>query len=298
MPDKTTAFSLDPAGLILWTHNNTRYCLHCERDPEPGNPREYDDAFTRMACFHQRYNLGDKLRCKNLAEFFADEIKTNIKPEDIADVIKECFELRYPDEPEGSLSSQFNILLEYDIEIDEDIKLALKLCKGQIAALPIWGYDHGNIAISCGERRYPFNDRFDSGLLGYITMTKANALANATILKPDGTWALCDESNWEQAAEQFMKTDIDVYEQWLSGDVYSYTLYSASNDSCPDHGLEYADQWKLEECIAGFFGSDMFQNGAITSFPGTGLEQAILNGDFSTGCAEPVTTVRIRFNEN
>ena len=38
--------------------------------------------------------------------------------------------------------------------------------------LPLWLYDHSGISMSCGDRTYPYNDQWDSGLVGTIYVTK------------------------------------------------------------------------------------------------------------------------------
>ena len=42
----------------------------------------------------------------------------------------------------------------------------LQATRGARVVLPVWGYDHGMLAVHAGARSYPFDDRWDSGLAG------------------------------------------------------------------------------------------------------------------------------------
>lgn len=71
--------------------------------------------------------------------------------------------------------------------------------------LPVWGYDHGGLAMKVGERSYPFNDRWDSGQLGIIFAPKVYGQSDDEIIEA-------------------LKSEVEVYNQYLNGEVYYYVL--------------------------------------------------------------------------
>ena len=96
--------------IIKWTYGDNLYCLHIQRDNEAdNNPRWWDDHDSVMACFHSRYNLGDKVDAKTPEEFwnnlvykycYDDEVLDalfNMKLEDTCVVVDENYsdEKRY-----------------------------------------------------------------------------------------------------------------------------------------------------------------------------------------------------------
>jgi hypothetical protein len=119
--------------------------------------------------------------------------------------------------------------------------------------LPIYAYEHGNITISTG-RGYPFNDLWDSGQLGYIFATK-NDLREEYNCK-HVTKSIKDK------AERVLKAEVDVYDQYLRGDIYGYKLFKIDpekfaedeefdpdSDDPEDYGEELDSCW-------GFYGID------------------------------------------
>jgi len=82
-------------------------------------------------------------------------------------------------------------------------------------ALPVWGYDHGSFRIKAGERTYPFNDEWDSGLFGIIYVL-ADTL-KATSVPRD-------------KAESALKDEIATLNLYMNGEVYGYTLSNNEGD--------------------------------------------------------------------
>ena len=97
------------------------------------------------------------------------------------------------------------------------------------------------------------------------------------------TWSyltrpLTDET-WRKRAIDIMKADVEVYDQYLTGDVYGFNLYSADpveEDEEPE--------WNEEDSCWGFFGSDVMENG-IEDHVGNGLREAVGSGCYEQGQA-------------
>ncbi len=149
-----------------------------ERDPDPCDPRVEWDNVGIMACWHDRYNLGDEQPKCDPAEWLADNA------------------------PEGS------------------IVLALYL------------YDHSGITMSCE----PFASPWDSGQVGVIV---------ATPDKIQEEW-----SGDREKAENYLCSEVQTYDHFLTGAVYSYTIEEPQpcGECGPETGAELIDS------CSGFYG--------------------------------------------
>ncbi len=109
--------------------------------------------------------------------------------------------------------------------------------EGPIVWLPIYCYQHGNIAFSTGNG-YPFNDPWDAGLIGvgYITLADIRKEWNLKKVSPQ-------KRAW---AEELIRTELEVYTQYVSGDVWGVRILDEDGeevDSCWGlYGYEYAEQ--------------------------------------------------------
>lgn len=166
--------------------------------------------------------------------------------------------------------------------------------------LPLWLYDHSGITMSCGSRTGQYADRWDSGGVGWIVVLKKTVMdevGTEYVLDDEGelmrvehkhpdapsTWSyltrpLTDET-WRKRAIDIMKADVEVYDQYLTGDVYGFNLYSADP---VEEGEE--PEWNEEDSCWGFFGSDVMENG-IEDHVGNGLREAVGSGCYEQGQA-------------
>jgi len=97
--------------------------------------------------------------------------------------------------------------------------------------LPLFLYDHSGLAISTG-RKYSFNCPWDSGQVGFIY---AEPEDGADVLK-------C------------LEAEVNVYNQYLQGDVYGFILRGPPCDKCDGPGEDQESCW-------GFYGSNPLENG-------------------------------------
>jgi hypothetical protein len=112
--------------------------------------------------------------------------------------------------------------------------------KGNVIALPLFLYDHSGITMNTA----PFSCKWDSGQVGWIYMTKEEALKN---------W------NWKRLSKKRVDHVLDVlrnyvkwYDEYLRGEVYGYVV---SHPEIGDH---------LDSCW-GYFGDPASEGGAIDS---------------------------------
>lgn len=117
-----------------------------------------------------------------------------------------------------------------------DVKKYLKEERGAIEILPLYLYDHGGgITI----KTTPFGDRWDSGQVGFIYTTKEQ---------------LDMMGSPRSKAREILKSEVEVYDQYLSGEVFGY-----------EHFICRDGEWVNEDSVWGFFGDDMKKNGIFDS---------------------------------
>lgn len=264
---------------LKWIHDGIRYCLHIQQDEEPMNPRKDFDNLTIMACFHKRYILGDLKSGTKEEVFWLNMVQAYVPDSDVYDAVinKKLghFWAEKEDENRFSIYEDSMGLLVSKI-CKEDFKYwlldeleiidCMALLKPYAAWMPLWLYDHSGLSISCGERVYPYNDEWDSSCVGWIVALKENV-----INLPD-----VNENNWKEAACKIMKNDVLVYDEYLTRDVYGFTLLSRKDEN---------DTWEEIDSCWGFYGSDILSNG-ISDNVGNGLAEAIFSGAYKMGEAK------------
>ncbi len=133
--------------------------------------------------------------------------------------------------------------------------------------LPLYLMDHGSISISTKD----FYDPWDSGQVGWIYMTK-NAYLEAGLPK----------EQWPTKAVEILKSEVETYDLYLSGECYGYTL-------CEDtSGIEPPEWDEIDSCW-GFYGDDIVASGMADSIPG--LLEAIEGNNYVQGEAVPRTVI-------
>jgi len=180
-------------------------------DPDASNPRtEYDNVGT-MFCWHSRYSLGDE------------------QPEQTSD--GQLFDLACIMHP--SLANWQGT--------DEALKATVEgILADEYIMLPLYLYDHSGITMSTR----PFACPWDSGQVGFICCTKAQAIYE---------WGkkICTKKVREQA-ENHLRGEVRTYDAYLRGEVLGYDIEGPHcNDSCwefydDDFGRDAADQCLIE----------------------------------------------------
>lgn len=251
-----------------WQYNGNEYVLHIQQDSDPEDPRTLYDHDCLMACFHPRYRLGDTIYQTEPEAFWQGLVrkyvpeatlfnKANAKPDEIPD--------RYTWEDNdgtvyGNLTS-WKVCLYY-VE-DLTIPQCQSLLYTYLVSLPLWLYDHSGITIGCGDCVYPYNDRWDSGLVGWIVYARQ---------KDDG-------EGWRERAFDRMRTEVEEYDYYLHGEVYGFTLYK--------------NREEIDSCW-GYYGGDLAKNGILDNCPG--LTEALASDSYTTGQARKETIFTYYFD--
>lgn len=268
-----------------------------------------------MVCWHRRHDLGDKIQDKSPEDFWRRLVRENVPESEVLEAARSGKLSGIRLAPNGENPDLVDIYelgeyLEYegipadavaDYLIDNlDIGHCMTLMEPYAEWLTLWLYDHSGITMSCGTRNWPYNDRWDSGQVGWILTLKKDAMREFAdyVLDENGekirvehhhpggmiTWhymmqPLTDET-WRKRAIEVMKADVEVYDQYLTGDVYGFTLYSVDP---VDADNEIPDWSEVESCW-GFFGSDILSNGMEENV-GNGLREAIMADKCKCGVA-------------
>jgi hypothetical protein len=100
----------------------------------------------------------------------------------------------------------------------EETREAIESHEGSpvLALLPVYLYEHSGITMSCGA----FSDPWDSGQVGwaYVTEDSANKMG-------------CVGDRWTtENLEKAIRSDVDVYDQYLRGEVYVYFVLGMGED--------------------------------------------------------------------
>ena len=119
---------------------------------------------------------------------------------------------------------------------DEVEKLILKEYGKDAIMLPVYIYDHSGITINTTG----FSCNWDSGRIGTIVVSRKKA-------REEYGMKLITKSNLEKVLN-YLKGEIETYDQYLTGDVYGYSITEQMVD---DEGEEYDED---RDSCWGFYG--------------------------------------------
>lgn len=159
------------------------------------------------------------------------EIKQDLYPisprEDENLAIMTCFHKRY------NLGDEHDYKLS-DFESWEQLKKQIIKDENPICIKPLYIYDHSSITISTT----PFSCRWDSGQIGFIYIRKKDMLEEFGGKR-------CSKK-LKTIAEKNIDIEVEVYDHYLTGEVFQYELYV--ND-------------ELVDSCGGFYDDDFWTNG-------------------------------------
>jgi len=118
-----------------------------------------------------------------------------------------------------------------------EMKQAIIKEENPAVILPLYLYDHSGVTISTS----PFSNRWDSGQVGFILVSKETALAEFG--------GKIVTAKLKQKLERILEGEVKTYAQFLEGDVYGFCI-------------EDEDGEQLESCY-GFYGNDFATNGML-----------------------------------
>ena len=107
-----------------------------------------------------------------------------------------------------------------------------------IIYLPLYLYDHGGITMSTGS----FSDKWDSGQVGYIYTDRETVL---------NTCGNANKKNWKKVAYKDMESEVEVYDQYLTGEVYGAITEIYNSET---------GEWEEDEDRWGYFSNKWGDN--------------------------------------
>lgn len=110
-----------------------------------------------------------------------------------------------------------------------------------VEMVPLYMLDHSNLALSIVD----FNDRFDSGQIGFAFLTAENQKDLA------GAYGITD---LHEASLEVLKQELKVYEDYLNGETYSIIMDNVNTGEMIDGR-------------GGFYGTDFSANGLVDYIP-------------------------------
>ena len=134
-----------------------------------------------------------------------------------------CFHKRYQLGDKHKLAASDSPNLE---SLEDYLKAS-----GAAVLLPLYLYDHGGITINTKG----FSCPWDSGQVGFIYLTKED------LKKEFG--------GDKQRAQQCLESEVEAYDQYLTGDVWGYRIFKGEEevDSCWGFfGRDYCEQQARE----------------------------------------------------
>ena len=141
-----------------------------------------------------------------------------------------------------------------DEEIDEMTfaeEVRFILDQDNVCGLPLYITDHNGISM----QTYRF-DAWDSSFVGLIFVEKDFYLAQS---------CLKDEKNWKAKAKKTLESEVEIYNDFLEGNVYQWTLYEPTvviRQSMDGKELsrEIDEKGEMVDSMGGFYNSLTFED--------------------------------------
>ena len=188
------------------------YALMVQPDDILISPREVDENFGTMVCFHPRYALGDSHNYMDKDDFLR-EMYLNTVGNDARGME------RYENMVNMVWSRKMTGPNPDERAVDNTL---LNVISKKYIMLPLYLLDHSGLAMKTTS----FHDPWDSGQVGWIYVSKEDALKEFGGEKMTGAI--------RKKAEDLMRGEVAAYDSYLRGECYGFELYKNGEleDSC------------------------------------------------------------------
>lgn len=188
------------------------YALMVQPDDILISPREVDENFGTMVCFHPRYALGDSHNYMDKDDFLR-EMYLNTVGNDARGME------RYENMVNMVWSRKMTGPNPDERAVDNTM---LNVISKKYIMLPLYLLDHSGLAMKTTS----FHDPWDSGQVGWIYVSKEDALKEFGGEKMTGAI--------RKKAEDLMRGEVEAYDSYLRGECYGFELYKNGEleDSC------------------------------------------------------------------
>ena len=186
---------------------NEPYALMVQPDDILISPREVDEHFGTMVCFHPRYALGDHHNYMDKDDFLREMYLDTVGHDEAG--------MKRYERMVNIVSSRFRHGPKTEERaIDEAMQ---KVISEKYLMLPLYLYDHSGLAMSTESfsGRAPHAE-WDSGQVGWIYVSKEDALREFDADKMTGAI--------RQKADALMRSEVAAYDSYLRGECYGFEL--------------------------------------------------------------------------
>lgn len=225
-----------PGSFNMIDKDGKEYLLTVERDDYTESPRDMYDNISTIYCWCRNYVIGD------------DKPKEKTAWDILADMCEEYTDMEADD---IDAASENDMIIE--LQQSKDIVIKYVSC-----------YEHSGITISTAITDYPYNDRWDSGIIGFAFVDYETFVTQCG-----------DAKDWKRRALDVIDSEVETLDQYLRGEVYSYTLekkvHIHNEKKCPHCGevieVDEYDDWEEVNGCSGFYGDELESNGILDELP-------------------------------
>lgn len=274
--------------------------IEYDPDPQNPRDPMYQDNLGTMTCWHSRYNLGDEHSFRSPKDFLADLAERHVSTTEFLRFVQDggANDLRL-DDIRGHNASWIPADASYELQYDfgtpsaaewmptgcyvsEDLRLVgddsalykqifenmdrseledLLETSEDVIVMPLYLYDHSGLSISTGSFiGRALHAEWDSGQVGYIHMTKKQAMDELAMRDGEGKLVPLTDKTWRKRAEGYLNAEVDECDSYLRGEVYGYRTFEGLDeaDSCWGFNPGGGDIEKLmTEELGSWYGPDL-----------------------------------------
>lgn len=226
-------------------------------DTDPLNPREENDNFGTMTCFHSRYNLGDKSDSKTPNELWRELLGDDYEriDEETDAELSDWFE-QNPNAKIGNKEHK-----DKQREVTQKFKSQIEaLLAERYAILPLFLYDHSGITMSTSSGMFRACDSggWDWGVVGWIYVSKEKVLENWSVKGWDDPVHYSHDNTTKTARERAIEIlvgEVEEYDHHLTGECFGVCVETfdkegnlIEDDACWGFlGADYAKESLAEQ---------------------------------------------------
>jgi hypothetical protein len=197
--------------MAIQTEEYKGYVIAIENDPEPSDPREWDNMGV-MRCWHNNHVLGDT----------PESYTKNYNPIQF---------LEFQVEAVRGFKRANQRYNNNEMTQKQYLETLLKLLEKNNVFLPLYLYDHSGLSISA-TLTYPFTDPWDAGQVGWIIASRDKILEFMRIKRLT--------AKARARISQVLMSEVETYNKYLQGDIYGYIIKD-NNDKVID------SLWSIED---------------------------------------------------
>ena len=210
----------------------TYFFATIEQDACDVNPREDWEQLATLYTWHSRYTLGgkddenNKSPIKDLEIWAFDYFNNLAKIPELSHVYSDYDSVYQHNHQDEADDEELN-----DEELRDFKKIVRQWLDDHVAILPVFMYDHSGITV----RTHPFSCGWDSGQVGIIYLEKE----------------VCEKNKIPfEDAEKILQQEVETLDQYLTGDVWYYSIYETNDEDYSGQILDHEDTLPDDrECV-------------------------------------------------